>query len=78
MVEKVLIMGAGGRDFHTFNMLFRDRPEYQVVAFTAAQIPNIENRVYPPEIAGKLYPKGIQIYSEEDLEKLIPPKGKFL
>ncbi len=68
---RVLIMGAAGRDFHNFNVYFRDNAEYQVVAFTATQIPNIEGRVYPPELAGKLYPKGILIYPESDLVKLI-------
>jgi len=64
-------MGAAGRDFHNFNVVYRDNPEYEVVAFTAAQIPNIANRVYPPELAGKLYPKGIPIYPEEALSELI-------
>ncbi len=71
MVKKVLILGAGGRDFHNFNMIFRDNPEYQVVGFTAAQIPNIDKRVYPPKLAGKLYPKGIEIYPEEQATELI-------
>lgn len=69
--RKVIIMGAGGRDFHNFNVYFKDNPEYEVVAFTASQIPGIENRVYPPELAGKLYPKGIPIYSEAELPELI-------
>lgn len=68
---KVLIMGAAGRDFHNFNMVFRDNDQYEVVAFTATQIPDIEGRVYPPELAGKLYPKGIPIYAEEELRALI-------
>jgi predicted GTPase len=68
---RVLIMGAAGRDFHNFNVYFRDNEDYEVVAFTATQIPNIEGRVYPAELAGKLYPKGIQIYPESDLVKLI-------
>jgi len=68
---RVLIMGAAGRDFHNFNVYFRDNEDYKVVAFTATQIPNIEGRVYPAELAGKLYPKGIQIYPESDLVKLI-------
>ena len=67
----VVIMGAAGRDFHNFNLCFRDREEYRVVAFTAAQIPNIEGRRYPAELAGKLYPKGIPIYPEEELVSLI-------
>jgi len=68
---RVLIMGAAGRDFHNFNVYFRDNADYEVVAFTATQIPNIEGRLYPPELAGKLYPKGIQIFPESDLVKLI-------
>jgi predicted GTPase len=68
---KVLIMGAAGRDFHNFNVVYRDNKDFEVVAFTAAQIPDIEGRTYPPSLAGKLYPKGIQIYSENDLVKLI-------
>jgi predicted GTPase len=71
MVEKVIIMGAAGRDFHNFNVYFRDNPRYNVVAFTAAQIPNIEERLYPIELAGKLYPKGIPIYPEGQLTDLI-------
>ena len=59
---RVLIMRAAGRDFHNFNVVFRDDPGYDVVAFTAAQIPNIEGRSYPPELAGTLYPHGIPIY----------------
>jgi len=69
--ERVLILGAAGRDFHTFNLCFRDHPEYEVVAFTAAQIPGIENRRYPPSLSGALYPEGIPIYPEEKLEVLI-------
>ena len=69
--QKVVIMGAAGRDFHNFNVFFRDNPAYQVVAFTATQIPNIESRRYPPELAGNNYPDGIPIYPEEDLSKLI-------
>ena len=68
---RVLILGAAGRDFHTFNTLFRDDPGYRVVAFTAQQIPHIEDRRYPPEIAGPLYPDGIPIEPEDDLESLI-------
>ncbi|MEM2920028.1 MAG: GTP-binding protein [Candidatus Nitrosocaldus sp.] len=70
-IRKVIIMGAAGRDFHNFNVFFRDNPRYRVVAFTAAQIPYIENRVYPPELAGSLYPQGIPIYPEHMLEELI-------
>ncbi len=71
MKTRVLIMGAAGRDFHNFNVHFRDNEDYEVVAFTATQIPNIEGRVYPAALAGKLYPKGISIYPESDLVKLI-------
>ena len=69
--DKVVIMGAAGRDFHNFNVYFRDNPDYQVVAFTATQIPNIEGRLYPPVLAGSLYPQGIPIYPEADLPHLI-------
>lgn len=69
--QKVVIMGAAGRDFHNFNVFFRDNPAYQVVAFTATQIPNIESRRYPPELAGNNYPDGIPIYPEKDLSRLI-------
>ncbi len=72
--RRVVIMGAAGRDFHNFNVYFRDNEEYEVVAFTATQIPDIEGRVYPPELAGKLYPDGIPILSEEDLPKIIKEK----
>lgn len=68
---KVVIMGAAGRDFHNFNTFFRSRPEYEVVAFTATQIPNIEGRIYPKELAGEYYPNGIPIYAEEELPTLI-------
>jgi len=68
---KIIILGAGGRDFHNFNVCFRNNSAYQVVAFTAAQIPNIEKRIYPPKLAGKFYPRGIPIFPEEDLPKLI-------
>lgn len=71
MPKRVIIMGAAGRDFHNFNVYFRDNPNYQVVAFTATQIPNIEGRRYPPELAGALYPEGIPIYPEEELTDLI-------
>ncbi len=71
MKRKVIIMGAAGRDFHNFNVFFRDNEDYEVVAFTATQIPNIENRRYPAELAGKLYPEGIPIYPEEQLRQLI-------
>ncbi len=68
---RVIIMGAAGRDFHNFNVAFRANPRYRVVAFTATQIPNIEGRVYPPELAGDLYPEGIPIYPESELPRLI-------
>ena len=68
---RVIILGAGGRDFHNFNTFFRGRANYQVVAFTAAQIPFIANRVYPPELAGPHYPQGIPIYPEEELVQLL-------
>ena len=68
---RVLLMGAAGRDFHNFNVYFRDNRDYQVVAFTATQIPNIEGRTYPPELAGELYPGGIAIYPESELDSLI-------
>jgi len=69
--KRVLIMGAAGRDFHNFNLVYRDNPQYEVLAFTATQIPDIEDRKYPPKLAGKLYPKGIPIWLEEDLNGLI-------
>ena len=69
--KKVIIMGAAGRDFHNFNTYFRNNPDYEVVAFTATQIPDIEGRVYPPELAGELYPNGIPIEPEEKLVELI-------
>ena len=71
MKRKVIIMGAAGRDFHNFNVYFRDNEDYEVVAFTATQIPRIENRVYPPELAGSLYPRGIPIHPESELPQLI-------
>ena len=69
--KRVLIMGAAGRDFHNFNVFYRNNPAYEVVAFTAYQIPNIAGRKYPKELAGKLYPNGIKIYEEKDLPMLI-------
>lgn len=69
--ERVLIMGAAGRDFHTFNLCFRDNPDDDVVAFTAVQIPGIENRRYPSSLTGALYSEGIPIYPENELEELI-------
>jgi len=69
--RNVIIIGAAGRDFHNFNTFFRDNAQYNVVAFTAAQIPDIDGRKYPKELAGKLYPKGIPIFAEEELVSLI-------
>ena len=69
--KRVIIMGAAGRDFHNFNVYFRENSQYEVVAFTATQIPGIENRTYPPELAGPNYPNGIPIYPEEELPELI-------
>jgi predicted GTPase len=69
--RRVLIMGAAGRDFHNFNVHYRDDETHDVVAFTATQIPGIEGRTYPPELAGSLYPEGIPIHPEDDLERLI-------
>lgn len=71
MKKNVLIIGAAGRDFHNFNTYYRGNEDYNVVAFTAAQIPDIYGRKYPTELAGDLYPQGIPIYAEDDLEKLI-------
>jgi predicted GTPase len=71
MTQRVVILGAAGRDFHNFNVCFRDNPDYEVVAFTATQIPDIEGRRYPPELAGSRYPKGIPIEAEEELDRLI-------
>lgn len=72
---KTIIMGAAGRDFHDFNMIYRDDPSYEVVAFTAAQIPFIGARIYPPSLAGPLYPEGIPIFPEENLGMLIYMHG---
>ena len=71
MRKRIIIMGAAGRDFHNFNLCFRDNPAYEVVAFTAAQIPFIQDRQYPKELAGVLYPNGIPVYPEERLASLI-------
>ena len=70
-----LILGAAGRDFHNFNTFYRDNEAYNVVAFTATQIPNIDGRKYPAELAGNLYPEGIKIYPESELEDLIRDLG---
>jgi len=74
-MKKILILGAAGRDFHNFNVLFRNNPDYQVVAFTATQIPDIAGRRYPTELAGRLYPEGIPIFEEKDMEPLIAKHG---
>jgi len=71
MAKKILIMGAAGKDFHVFNTCYRDKSEFEVVAFTATQIPNIEDRLYPASLAGKLYPEGIPIKPEDELQNLI-------
>jgi len=73
--KKVIIMGAAGRDFHNFNTFFRDNSEYEVIGFTATQIPNIEGRKYPKELAGELYPDGIPIFPENELTSLIKDKN---
>src|SRR5579864_183007 len=70
-MKRVIILGAAGRDFHNFNVVFRNNADFNVVAFTATQIPDIANRRYPRELAGTLYPEGIPIREEKDLEKLI-------
>ena len=69
--QNVLIMGAAGRDFHNFNVFFRDNPDFRVVAFTATQIPDIEGRLYPAALAGELYPQGIPIHAEAELDRLV-------
>jgi predicted GTPase len=70
-MKRVVILGAAGRDFHNFNTLFRNNPDYYVVAFTATQIPDIAGRVYPPELVGEPYPDGIPIIEEELLAAVI-------
>ena len=74
-MKKVIILGAAGRDFHNFNVVFRDNEAYKVVAFTATQIPDIEDRKYPAALAGKLYPQGIPIHPEDELTALIYKHG---
>ncbi len=69
--KRIIILGAAGRDFHNFNIYYRGKEKYEVVAFTAAQIPDIDDRRYPPELSGDLYPDGIPIYDEKDLPRLI-------
>lgn len=75
MPKKVIIIGAAGRDFHNFNTWFRNKPDYRVVAFTAAQIPDIDGRKYPAELAGSLYPGGIPVYHQDELADLIRSHG---
>src|SRR6516162_9528033 len=70
-MKNILILGAAGRDFHNFNVIFRDQSEFRVVGFTAAQIPGITNRRYPPELSGRLYSDGIPIFEESELENLV-------
>jgi len=67
--ERILILGAAGRDFHDFNVAFRNNIRYEVVGFTAAQIPKISCRIYPPKLSGHLYPEGIPIWPESELER---------
>ena len=71
MSRRILILGAAGRDFHNFNLVYRDDPAAEVVAFTAAQIPGIAGRRYPPELAGPRYPDGIPILDEADIESIL-------
>jgi predicted GTPase len=73
--RRIVIMGAAGRDFHNFNLVYRDRPDCEVVAFTAAQIPDIAGRAYPAELAGPLYPAGIPILAEDDLATIVTERG---
>jgi predicted GTPase len=73
--RRIVIIGAGGRDFHNFNVLFRDRADVEVVAFTATQIPFQANRLYPPVLAGERYPQGIPVLPEQDLPRLISRFG---
>ena len=75
---RTLIMGAAGRDFQNFNTFYRGNEAYEVVAFTATQIPNIEGRKYPAALAGELYPEGIPIYPESELEDLIKDLARAL
>jgi predicted GTPase len=75
MSRRVLIMGAAGRDFHNFNVVHRGSADHEEVAFTATQIPFIENRTYPAELSGRRYPDGIQIHPESDLDRLIRDLG---
>jgi predicted GTPase len=75
MVEKVIIMGAAGRDFHNFNIYFRGNPRYRVVCFTATQIPDIDGRLYPPELAGEMYSQGIPVFPDSELQQRIREFG---
>ena len=75
VTKRIIIMGAGGRDFHVFNTCYRDNTQYEVVAFTAAQIPHIENRIYPAVLAGPRYLDGIPIRSQRELEALVQTHG---
>ncbi|MCI0496783.1 MAG: GTPase, partial [Thermoplasmata archaeon] len=75
MTEKIIIMGAAGRDFHNFNVLYRNDPNVRVIAFTATQIPDIAGRRYPPALSGPNHPDGIPIYPEEMLVELIGKNG---
>ena len=70
-MQRVLILGAAGRDFHNFNVVFRNNPEFHVVAFTATQIPDIAGRRYPVQLAGDFYPDGIPILEEDKMEEII-------
>src|SRR5690349_11690165 len=74
-MKNILILGAAGRDFHNFNVVFRNQPEYRVLGFTATQIPGIANRRYPAVLAGPAYPDGIPIFPEHNFEKLITELG---
>jgi predicted GTPase len=74
-MRKTIIMGAGGRDFHNFNVAFRDDVTTEIVAFTAAQIPGIADRIYPPTLAGPRYPQGIPIRPEDELTQLVHAHG---
>src|SRR5690554_4489731 len=71
MKRRVIIMGAAGRDFHNFNVFFRNNKDYEIVAFTATQIPGIDDKKYPAELAGELYPNGIEIKPESEIKNLI-------
>ena len=73
--RRIVIMGAAGRDFHNFNLVYRERPDCEVVAFTATQIPDIAGRAYPSELAGPLYPEGIPILAESDLPAIVAERG---